>query len=141
TSSRAGQRRLTRRRQQPCRTKPDPRCPGPNLERRWPLAAPGRGALASSAMSELEQLAGEAIAPHKARLQPSDGESAIALFMARRVRDAIEDIHVAHLPDDVMPEFNRSVRDAIVESLVAMRLAADDDSLADAARCLLSSPF
>jgi hypothetical protein len=92
-------------------------------------------------MSELEQLAAEAIAPYRARLQPSESESDIALFMAKRVRDSIDDIHVAHLPDDVMPEFNRAVRDAIVESLVALRLAADDDSLADAARRFLSSPF
>jgi hypothetical protein len=92
-------------------------------------------------MSELRQLAAEAIAPHKARLQPTQTESDISLFMARRVRDAIEDIHVAHLPDDVMPKFNRSVRDAIVESFVAMRLAADDDLLADAARRFFSSPF
>jgi hypothetical protein len=92
-------------------------------------------------MSELRELAAEAIAPHKARLQPTQAEADISLFMARRVRDAIEDIHVAHLPDDVMPNFNRSVRDAIVESLVAMRLAADDDPLADAARRFLSSPY
>ena len=92
-------------------------------------------------MSEFEQRAGEAIAPYSARLQPTQNESDIALFMARRVRDAIEDIHVDHLPDKVMPEFNRCVRDAIVESLVAMRLAGDDDSLANAARRFVGSPF
>jgi hypothetical protein len=92
-------------------------------------------------MSELEERAAKAIAPYELRLQPSKSESDIALFLASRVRDAIEDIHVMHLPDEVMPRFNRCVRDAIVESLVAMRLAAADDSLADAARQFLSSPF
>jgi len=48
-----------------------------------------------------------------------------AMYVARVVRDAIEDFHVAHLSDDQMAELNPLIRQGILDALVIMARAKD----------------
>jgi hypothetical protein len=57
-----------------------------------------------------------------------------AMYIARVVRDAMEDFHVAHLSDDQMAELNPLIRQGIFDALVIMARANDHrDPLALAA--------
>ncbi len=42
-----------------------------------------------------------------------------AMYIAKVVRDALEDFHVDHIPDEHMKELNMTIRDAICTALYA----------------------
>jgi hypothetical protein len=48
-----------------------------------------------------------------------------AMFIARVVRDAMEDFHVEHLSDDQMAQLNLIIRQAITDALVVLDRADD----------------
>ena len=54
----------------------------------------------------------------------------MALYLAKAVRDAIEDVHVRYIPDSQMPALNRAVRNALCTALYAGSVA-DRDPVAD----------
>ena len=44
----------------------------------------------------------------------------VSKIIALNIRNRLEDFHVAHLPDSVMPELNREIRGGIYDALVAI---------------------
>lgn len=44
----------------------------------------------------------------------------VSKIIALNIRNRLEDFHVAHLPDSVMPELNREIRGGIYDVLVAI---------------------
>ncbi|MBK8050129.1 MAG: hypothetical protein IPK16_25315 [Anaerolineales bacterium] len=54
----------------------------------------------------------------------------LALYLAKAVRDAMEDVHARYIPDAEMPALNRAVRNALCTALYAGRVA-DRDPVAD----------
>ena len=51
----------------------------------------------------------------------------LATYLSKFVRDNIEDIHCEFIPDSVMPQFNKSVRDAIYTGLTIMAKSQEGD--------------
>lgn len=54
----------------------------------------------------------------------------LAMYLAKAVRDAMEDVHARYIPDVEMPALNRAVRNALCTALYAGNVA-DRDPVAD----------
>lgn len=52
-------------------------------------------------------------AASKRKTKPSPATREMAKYIAKVVRDEMEDFHVEHIPDEYMKEFNTIIRDAI----------------------------
>ncbi len=61
----------------------------------------------------------------KKKLKPSPGNRQMAMYIAKVVRDEMEDFHVEHIPDEYMTELNTIIRDAICTALYASEHYAD----------------
>ena len=69
--------------------------------------------------------------------QPSETNKLIAKYIAKAVRDALEDFHVAYLTDSQMKELNPTIRNAICTALHAF----DHYETSSAARAFVDSTF
>lgn len=62
-----------------------------------------------------------------------------AMIIAVAVRNAMEDFHCEHVPNELMPELNRAVRAGVMEAPTLLDLAASDDpTLARGAQAALA---
>jgi hypothetical protein len=54
--------------------------------------------------------------------------AAVAMFIAKKVRDAMEDFHVEHLTDDQMKVLNPIIRNAIYRALLVLDMARSGET-------------
>lgn len=50
---------------------------------------------------------------------PCEEMKSMARYIAMAVRNELETFHIQHVPDDLMPELNRTIRNAILTALYA----------------------
>jgi hypothetical protein len=99
----------------------------------WLMSTTDTSPVHMPTIGEALQEAFESLPTHVRGIMEGD-LTAQAMYIARVVRDAMEDFHVAHLSDVQMAELNPLIRQGILDALVIMARANDHrDPLALAA--------